>query len=203
MKLLFKKFDYIIMAVVAIIAILTLSIFFFNSKIAKTPVVSENTVVFQVFFRGITLSASENPFKLLDESFITIRNVPHKKVTILGVHKAPRMTIVADGKGGSVLAQDVSSPFMYDVLVTLCDDAKITDDGAVSGGNKLKIGLPIVLEGKNYRFSGTLADIKVLTDDEAQELKDSIKIQKEKLTNSTPIMPELNNENVETQSASK
>lgn len=191
MKLGFKKFDYIIIAVIALISILTLGIFFFQSKIAKTPVVSENTVVFQVFFRGITLSESENPFKLLDESFITIRNVPHKKVTILGSQKAPRMTIIPNGKGGSALVQDVSNPFMYDILVTLCDEAKITDDGAVLGGNKLKMGLPIVLEGKNYRFSGTLSNIKILTEAEAQELKESIKLQKEQLNTSKKLAPEI------------
>jgi len=189
MKLEFKKFDYIIMAAVAVIAVLTLIIFFFNGRIAKTPVVSENTVVFQVFFRGITLSENENPFKVLDESFITIRNVPHKKVTIIGAQKAPRMTIIPDAKGGNTLVQDVSNPFMYDILVTLYDEAKITDDGAVLGGNKLKMGLPIVLEGQNYRFSGTLSNIKVLSEDEAKELKESIDFQREQLANPKPIMP--------------
>ncbi len=189
MKLEFKKFDYIITAVILLIAILSVGIFVFHNKIAKTPVVSENTVVFQVFFRGITLSSTENPFKLLDESFITIRNVPHKKVTILGTQKIPRMTIVPDGKGGSTIAQDIANPYMYDILVTLSDVAKITDDGAVLGGNKLKMGLPIVLEGKNYRFSGTLSNLRVLTDEEAQELEDSIKLQKEQLEQTKQILP--------------
>ena len=46
----------------------------------------------------------------------------------------------------------------------MIDDAKITKDGPVVGGNKLKIGLPIVLEGFNYRLSGTVANVKLLED---------------------------------------
>ena len=40
---------------------------------------------------------------------------------------------------------------------------KITKDGAVVGGNKIKIGLPIVLEGETYKFGGTLSDVRVQT----------------------------------------
>ena len=45
---------------------------------------------------------------------------------------------------------------MYDVVVTLTDNAKITKDGAVVGGNKIKIGLPITLEGADYKFTGSV-----------------------------------------------
>ncbi len=44
------------------------------------------------------------------------------------------------------------------------DEAKITADGAVAGGNKIKIGTPIVLEGYNYRTGGTISNVQVLTD---------------------------------------
>lgn len=185
MKLNFKKFDYIIIAVIAILLVLALFVCVGKKKISKTPVLSENTVVFQVFFRGITLSSLENePFIPMDESFITIRNVPHKKVTIIDARKMPRLTIVSDSRGNSTMVQDVSTPFMYDCLVTLYDDAKITDDGPVLGGNKLKIGLPIILEGKNYRFSGTISDLNILNEKEANELKNLVAEEKEKINNS-------------------
>ena len=38
----------------------------------------------------------------------------------------------------------------------------ITNDGAVLGGNKIKIGLPVDIEGFNYRLSGMVTDVKVL-----------------------------------------
>ena len=72
-----------------------------------------------------------------------------------------------DGKK-FVTVDDASMPGIYDALVTLNDTAKITKDGAVVGGNKIKIGLPITIEGKDYRFAGVVSDLKVvhLTEDE-------------------------------------
>lgn len=54
---------------------------------------------------------------------------------------------------------DLTSPFNYDFLVTLEDDAKITKDGAVVGGNKIKIGLPVTLEGVDYKLNGIVSNI--------------------------------------------
>ena len=64
--------------------------------------------------------------------------------------------------------EDPSQAYVYDMIVTLSDTAKITKDGAVVGGNKIKMGLPITLEGKDYKFNGTVSDLKVMpvTDDE-------------------------------------
>ena len=69
-----------------------------------------------------------------------------------------------------VAVEDVSLLGVYDALVVLNDTAKITKDGAVVGGNKIKIGLPITLEGKNYRFAGTVSDLQVVHITEDEEL---------------------------------
>lgn len=189
MKIELKKFDYIIICAVIIISLLVAGIFISKTKISKTPVTSEDTVVFQVFFRGITITTPEPAFRPMDESFITIRNVPHKKVTILDAIQQPRQTTIIDNKGKPALIEDVSSPFMSDCLVTLYDDAKITDDGAVLGGNKLKMGLPIILEGKKYRFSGVVSNIEILSKEDAKQLKDMVAKEKERLANPRPISP--------------
>ena len=60
-----------------------------------------------------------------------------------------------------MVVDDVTSPFNYDFLVTVEDDAKITKDGAVVGGNKIKIGLPVTLEGVDYRLNGIVSNISV------------------------------------------
>ena len=188
MKIELKKFDYIIISIVIILSLLFAALSFSKIKIAKTPVVSEDTVVFQVFFRGITLT-TQQPFKPLDETFITIRNVPHKKITILESIDRPRLTTILDKQGNPMVIEDSTTPFMNDCLVTLVDDAKITDDGPVLGGNKLKIGLPIILEGKNYRFSGVVSSLEILSKDDAKKLKEMVAEEKEKLANPRPISP--------------
>ena len=60
-----------------------------------------------------------------------------------------------------IVIDDYSQPYQYDFVVSLIDDAKITKDGAVVGGNKIKMGLPVTIEGENYKFNGTISNVKV------------------------------------------
>ena len=62
---------------------------------------------------------------------------------------------------GYKIVPDATQPDTFDITVTVTDKAKITKDGAVVGGNKIKIGLPITLEGKTYKLTGTVSDIKI------------------------------------------
>ena len=172
--------DFVILVV--IIAALGLGVATYKKlrQTAGKQVVATEQIVFQVFLRSVTLTTNgENPIKAGDTTFITIRNVPHKKVTILATKMFPRMQWIALPDGNVRAVEDLSTPSLFDGQVVLVDDAKITDDGAVLGGNKLKIGLPIILEGKNYRFNGTVSSIQVLSAEEAKQVKDTIQKAKE------------------------
>ena len=70
--------------------------------------------------------------------------------------------------------RDRSQANVYDLVVTLSDVAKITKDGAVVGGNKIKMGLPITLEGKDYKFNGTVSDLKIMPVTDDNEYHNSI-----------------------------
>ena len=59
------------------------------------------------------------------------------------------------------MVNDHAQPAIYDAIITINDTAKITKDGAVVGGNKIKMGLPVTLEGENYKFNGTISDVRV------------------------------------------
>ena len=113
---------------------------------------------------------TECPIKVGDKTFISIRNVPYSDLDIVDV-KADRRKIVLpsmNSKKVVIVVEDEAQPDLYDVVVTLTDTAKITKDGAVVGGNKIKLGLPITLEGADYKFTGSVSDIKVIdaVDDE-------------------------------------
>ena len=106
-----------------------------------------------------------------EKTFISIRNVPYSDLMITSV-KAEKRKIVLPvlntrNTKTVIVVEDVSQPNVYDAIVTLKDTAKITKDGAVVGGNKIKIGLPITLEGADYRLNGTVSNIQVThgTDD--------------------------------------
>lgn len=137
---------------------------------ADKQIEATSKVVFKVYMRGVTFSGDSIPIVKGDKTFISIRNVPYSDLDIVDV-KADRRKIVLptlNSKKVSIVVEDVSQPDLYDVVVTLTDTAKITKDGAVVGGNKIKIGLPITLEGPDYKFTGSVSDIKVIdaVDDE-------------------------------------
>lgn len=154
----------IILGVIAALVVGFLTYKHFRST-ASNQVESTSKIAFQVFLRGVTITGKNNPVKKGEETFISIRNVPYTSLKVFDV-KADSKKIVMPSNGRTkepfMLVDDYGQAFMYDVVVTVIDTAKITKDGAVVGGNKIKIGLPITLEGKDYKFNGTVSDLVVL-----------------------------------------
>ena len=167
LKELVKKIRIVDFIIVALV-IVALVVGFFTYKgfrqTADKQIEATSNIVFKVYMRGVTFSGKDIPIKKGEKTFISIRNVPYSDLDILDV-KADRRKIVLptlNSKKVVIVVEDVSQPDLYDVVVTLTDKAKITKDGAVVGGNKVKLGLPITLEGADYRFTGSVSDIKMV-----------------------------------------
>lgn len=133
---------------------------------ANRSIEATSKISFEVVIRGITFTGEDLPLKKDEKTFISIRNVPYSDLIITDVKSDRRKTVLPtfntkDTKTVLVV-DDVSLPNVYDAVITLTDTAKITKDGAVVGGNKIKIGLPITLEGKDYRLNGTVSNIKLI-----------------------------------------
>ena len=47
-------------------------------------------------------------------------------------------------------------------MLTLRDNADITSDGPVIGGNKIKVGLRVDIEGFKYRLPAVVSDVRIL-----------------------------------------
>jgi hypothetical protein len=99
-------------------------------------------------------------FKPGDTLSITIRNQPRGKVKILQATSHPKQVVVPAGIRGYDVVDDPSDPFGYDYVVRLRDHAVVTPDGYVTEGIKVKVGLPIELEGFGYRVNGSLVSVK-------------------------------------------
>ena len=170
----FKKADFAILAgLILVIIILAASAFGINKHFFKTPVLEEKDVYFSVFFRGVTITDTQSPFKVGEKTFITIRNVPYTKLYITDVKFDPRRVLIdVNQKGNYQPVIDVSQPCVFDFVVTVKDKAKITDDGAVIGGNKVKIGIPVILEGTNYKLTGVISNVQT-------DISDTQPVQKE------------------------
>ena len=138
---------------------------------ADKQIEATSPITFQVFLRGVTVTGEDFPIKANDKTFITIRNVPYTELNVLEVSSDARKTAVASSKAVEqyILVKDPTQPAIYDAVVTITDTAKITKDGAVVGGNKIKMGLPVTLEGGSYKFNGTISDVRVTTDVEVED----------------------------------
>ena len=172
-KIIMKKFKIVDIAIIAAV-ILALVVGFLTYKhirqTADKQIEKTAKIGFQVFLRGVTITGGVNPIKAGEETFITIRNVPYTNLKVLDV-KADTKKIVMQNpakKPAFILVDDYSQLFMYDIVVTVIDTAQITKDGAVVGGNKIKIGLPITLEGKDYKFNGTVSNVQILPEQQNQ-----------------------------------
>ncbi len=160
-----RIFDIVIILI--IIAAILLGVLTFLGKRATSSAQIEASapVEIETFFRGVAVTSANTPFKEGDETFITIRNVPYTKLKIKSVKFERKKTVVPtiNPKQPFVVVDDPSSPFQFDFLVTVLDDAKITKDGAVVGGNKIKIGLPVTFEGVDYKLTGVVTNITLVS----------------------------------------
>lgn len=125
-------------------------------------------VEFTVVTRAYDVTAQEELFKAGDKTFITIRNQPYTKLEIVEVQKnlLKEMFFNYDRPERPYLIDNIAYPNRYQYKITLKDKAQITSDGAVIGGNKIKIGLPVDLEGFNYRMSGMVSDVKIIEEEQ-------------------------------------
>lgn len=96
-----------------------------------------------------------------EKAFITIRNQPYAKVDVVKVDWVRRPYAYV-GPGGKVQTMpDPVDPMATDLLVTIRDHGQATEDGIVLGGNKVKIGIPLELEGFSYRLTGTITAVRM------------------------------------------
>ena len=161
-----KNFNIVdIIIVLGVIAVLIVGVVTMKHfrQTADKQIEATSAITFQVFLRGVTVTGEEFPIKAEDKTFITIRNVPYTELNVVKVTSQARQTAVPSQrvKEQYVLINDPAQPAIYDAVVTITDTAKITKDGAVVGGNKIKMGLPVTLEGENYKFNGTISDVRV------------------------------------------
>jgi hypothetical protein len=99
-------------------------------------------------------------FKPGEKTSITIRNQPRGDVLIEGVEKTPvKMTAIFQN-GQTQIVDDLAQVNSMDYTLRLRDHAKITKDGYVAEGVKVKVGLPMELEGFKYRVYGKIVNVE-------------------------------------------
>ena len=171
-----RTVDIIIVAGIIIALIVGFFTFKHFRQTADKQIEATSQISFDVFIRGITYTGSDMPIHKGDKTFISIRNVPYSDLEITNVKikrrqiALPAIMSSNDKKFNITIVEDPAMEHLYDIMVTVTDTAKITKDGAVVGGNKIKMGLPITLEGKDYKFNGTVSNVQLVHYDSENQM---------------------------------
>lgn len=166
---LFGKVSLLDIGAALIILMVIVGVFFFPGTGGSVAQVGGSTqpVEVDVMVRGLTASNPDELFQTLQNSETTniiIRNQPYGQVAIKSVQRLPRSQAVPQPDGSVKAFPDPRPELNYtiDMLITLADDALITDDGPVFGNSKVKIGTQIEIEGELYDFNTSTVGVRIL-----------------------------------------
>lgn len=165
---LFGKVSILDLAAVGVIILTVAGILFFPG----TPVTKGlaqgglKPIEVELLVRGLSVGdfdALLAQFEDEENASIVIRNQPAGTVEIVDVEPLPRTTPVPQ-PDGTVKALPDPRPevaLIQDMIVTFRSEAEVTNTGVVlDGAKKVKIGIPIRLEGNTYDFNGTVITVR-------------------------------------------
>ncbi len=166
---LFGKISVIDLGAALVILLVIIGIFFFPGTSGSVAQVTKTQPVeVDVIVRGLSVAKPEDLIQQFSEEKTTklvIRNQPYDDpVEIKSVEELDRLVIVPQPDGSVKALPDPrqqEDALNVDLLMTLGGKAQITKTGVVLGPNKIKIGTPVELEGKNYNFNASVIDVRV------------------------------------------
>jgi len=166
---LFGKVSLLDIGAALIMLLVLVGVFFYPGAGGSVAQVGTTTrpVEVDVMVRGLTVSDPDGLFESFEQAETTniiIRNQPYGQVRIKSVQRLPRSTAVPQPDGTVQAFPDPRPELDYtiDMLITLIDEATITDNGPVFGNSKVKVGTQIELEGDLYNFNTSTVGVRIL-----------------------------------------
>ena len=165
---LFGKISILDLGAAAIIALAIVGIFFVPGP-SGGPIgaqIGTKPIEVDILVQGLRVRDPQELQKKLqaaDSTEIIIRNQPFGKVDLLAAEFYTRTVDVPQADGSVVALSDPrpGEQFTSDWKITVGGDAQITENGAVLGNSKVKIGITVELEGFEYSFRGSIIDVRV------------------------------------------
>ena len=163
----FGKISILDLGAACVILLVIIGIFFYPSTSGSVAQINTTKPIeIDVIVRGLSI---RDPQALLSElekekkTDIIIRNQPYGQVDVKSV-KLFKRTVLVPQPDGSVNALDDprTDTYAVDVLMTLGGKAQVTKTGVVLGNNKIKIGVPMELEGFKYTFNSRVIDLRII-----------------------------------------
>jgi hypothetical protein len=158
---LFGRINVIDFLGLALVLLITVGVIAVQSGLYQTSgqvIKGEGDIQYTVLIRNLK-TLQPDLFVPGTKLSITIRNQPRGEVPIVAIERHPKRTSYMLPSGALKTVEDPADPHGYDYLVTLQDHAMFSEGGYVTEGIKVKIGLSIEVEGKNYRVPGVIVAI--------------------------------------------
>ena len=94
---------------------------------------------------------------------LVIRNQPAGTAELVRVDDIRRRLTAVQPDGRVVVADDPNKDFygMLNARFVLKGEATVSPSGVVMAGTKLKVGIPVELEGRTYRVNGTVSGVTI------------------------------------------
>ena len=93
---------------------------------------------------------------------IVIRNQPAGRVTLVSADDLTNPLTAVQPDGSVVIADAPSTALPRHARFVMEAQAEIKPSGVVIGGTKLKVGVPVELEGRLYRLNGVVSGVMPL-----------------------------------------
>ncbi|NES84173.1 MAG: DUF4330 domain-containing protein [Moorea sp. SIO2B7] len=164
---LFGKLSILDLGAACVILLVIIGIFFFPGSTGSIAQVSSTKPIsVDLLVRGLSVRDPEallSEFEQQTKASIVIRNQPAGQIEIKSAKGLPR-TVSVPQPDGSVKALPDPRPevvFIKDMIITLTGKGQITENGAVLGNQKIKIGTVIELDGSDYNFKGSVMNVRI------------------------------------------
>ncbi len=161
---LFGKVSLLDVGAGLVILMVIFGVFFFPGTSGSIAQMSPaKPIEVDVVVRGLSATDPKSLIKAGDKTSIIVRKQPSGEATLKAVKFLPRNTLVPQ-PDGSVKALPDPRPevaFANDMVLTLVSKAQMTKDGPVLGGEKVKVGTTIELDGPAYNFSTSVISVRV------------------------------------------
>jgi hypothetical protein len=158
------KISVIDLAALGVVLVVLVGIFLVPGGTGSVAQVgASQPVEIEMIVRGLSIARPEELIKRGDAASFIVRNQPSGTLKIKNLTIFPPQVEVPQPDGSVKFVEDTRSQTRYlrDMVITLTGTAQVVDGGAVLGNSKIKVGVPVELEGSKYNLRGSVMDLRV------------------------------------------
>lgn len=161
---LFGKFSLLDVGAAIVILMVIFGIFLFpgtSGSVAQMG--SRQSVEVDVVVRGLSAAEPRSFIKAGNKTNILVRKQPSGSATLKEIKFLPR-TVATPQPDGSLKAIPDPRPELAlttDMMLTLTSDAQVVEGTPVLGGEKVKVGTTLELDGPTYNFASSVVAVRI------------------------------------------